>query len=262
MNESLGSFKSLEDVRLKATYNIEIGNRNFEEGETIARFDKIDISGLSELKDYVAARGGFDNRGLVFWETTKELQLSFSQGVFSNTQFSLLNNAKLLTYDQNESIPISFTEELESDETGLITTKYDPIYGSIFIYDKSTGDKLSWYLVDEKIKIESGFKDVVVDYKYNYENGGDVVQIGRRLLNGFVELEGKTRVKDDTSGLITTGIIRIPKLKLMSGLSIRLGARANPVVANFSAVGVPVGSRTGSYVAEFVFLNNDIDSDM
>ena len=50
------------------------------------------------------------------------------------------------------------------------------------------------------------------------------------MFNGFLELEGKTRVKDDTSGLITTGIIKIPKLKLMSGLSIRLGAQANPVV--------------------------------
>ena len=91
MNESFGSFKSLEDVRLKATYDIEIGNKSFKEGETIALFDKIQISGFNEFKDYVAATGGFDNRGLVYWETTKELRLNFSQGVFSNTQFSLLN---------------------------------------------------------------------------------------------------------------------------------------------------------------------------
>jgi len=48
----------------------------------------------------------------------------------------------------------------------------------------------------------------------------------------------------------------------MSGLSIRLGAQANPVVGNFSAVGVPEESRHNSYVVEFDFLNNDIDSDM
>ena len=81
-------------------------------------------------------------------------------------------------------------------------------------------------------------------------------------MNGFVSLEGRTRVKDDTSGLITTGIIKIPKLKLMSGLSIRLGTQANPVVGNFTAEGVPVDSRNSSYVMEFEFLNNDIDSDM
>jgi hypothetical protein len=50
-----------------------------------------------------------------------------------------------------------------------------------------------------------------------------VAEIGRRAFNGFLELEGKTRVKDDTSGQITTGIIKIPQLKLMSGLSIKLG---------------------------------------
>ncbi len=59
-----------------------------------------------------------------------------------------------------------------------------------------------------------------------------------------------------------TGIIKIPKLKLMSGLSMRLGAQANPVVGKFSAVGVPVESRHNSYVMEVEFLNNDIDSDM
>ena len=39
--DNLGSFKSLEDVHLKATYNMKIGNREFVEGETIALFDKI-----------------------------------------------------------------------------------------------------------------------------------------------------------------------------------------------------------------------------
>ena len=47
----------------------------------------------------------------------------------------------------------------------------------------------------------------------------------------------------------------------MSDLSIRLGAQANPVVGNFKAIGVPVGSRGNSYVSEFYFLSNDIDSD-
>jgi hypothetical protein len=72
--------------------------------------------------------------------------------------------------------------------------------------------------------IEFPYKNLVITYQYNYNNGGTVAKIGQPLLNGFVELEGKTRVKDDTSGLVTTGIIRIPKLKLMSGLSMRLGA--------------------------------------
>ena len=34
-----GSFKDFESVKLKATYNIEIGERSIEPGEVIAYFD-------------------------------------------------------------------------------------------------------------------------------------------------------------------------------------------------------------------------------
>ena len=261
MDESLVSFKTLEQVRLKATYDIETNGVTFKEGETIAMFDKIQISGLNELKSYVAARGGYDNRGHVFWETTKEIQFTFSQGVFSKMQFGLLSNNKVLQTVEDDPILISITEELESDEDGVIHTKYTPV-DQIFVYNKETGEKYSWYWHQGEIYINAYYTDVIVNYRYNYLNGATVVRLGQRFLNGFLELEAKTRVKDDTSGLVTTGIIKIPKLKLMSGLSIRLGKQANPVVGNFSAVGIPVGERGSSYVCELLFLNNDIDSDM
>jgi len=73
MEADLGSFKVLENVRLKSTYNMRIGERDIEPGETIAHFDKISISNFNEIKDVVAARGGFGNRARVFWETTKEI---------------------------------------------------------------------------------------------------------------------------------------------------------------------------------------------
>ena len=261
MDNEFMTFKLLEDVRLKATYNMTIGEKTFEEGETIALFDKVQISGLNEMKDYVAARGGFDNRGLVFWETTREVQLSFAQGVFSKTQFALLNNSKVITYGENEPILVTITESIESDENGYVHTTHE-VYDQLFIYDKELGEKVSYTMTEQGLKIDEPYEDLVVTYRYNYQGGAQVAKIGQQFLNGYLELEGKTRVKDDTSGQITTGIIRIPKLKLMSGLSIRLGAQANPVVGNFKAVGVPVGSRHSSYVAEFLFLNNDIDSDM
>ena len=261
MDENLGSFKTLEEVHIKATQNIEVNGRKFQEGETIAYFDKIQVAGLTEMKDYVAARGGYDNRGLVYWETTHELKLTFTQGVFSNTQFGLLNNAQMIQYDEGEPLLITKMEELESDETGNIFTTYEA-QDQVFVYDKDTGDKLEWWKVGKNLKINESYKSLVVKYRYNYTGGASVAKIGQRFLRGFLELEGKTRVKDDTSGLITTGIIIIPKLKLMSGLSMKLGAQANPVVGTFDAVGVPVEMRHNSYVAQFYFLNNDIDSDM
>ena len=261
MNENFGSFKVLEDVHIKATQNIEANGIKFEEGETIALFDKIQVAGLTEFKDYVVARGGFDNRAHVFWETTRELQLNFSQGVFSNLQFGLLNNAKVLKVDKDEPLLITKVEELESNEVGNIYTAKEAV-DQIFVYNKQTGARIHTWKTGNFLKIYEPYTDVIVMYRYDYENNATVAKIGQQFINGFLELEGKTRVKDDTSGLITTGIIRIPKLKLMSGLSIRLGAQANPVVGNFKAIGVPVDQRRNSYVMEFYFLDNDIDSDM
>lgn len=255
----LFSFKELEPCYLKATYPIEIGNRIIEKGEVIAAFDKIQIGSLKELKNFVSARGGFDNRAHVFWETTKELPLSFSQGVFSATQLALLSNSKLVDLSTEQPIPVLKSEDLESNENGEITLKEIPI--QLFIYKKETGEKISFTQKEKKIKIETPYTDVVAQYTYNYMGGARQIQIGKRLFNGFVELEARTRVKDDTTGQIVTGLFKIPKLKLMSDLSIRLGAQVTPVVANFSAVGVPVSSRGNSYVGEFYILNNDIDSD-
>ena len=261
MEESLNSFKTLEQVYLKTTYDMEAGGRKFKEGETVAVFDKIQVSGLNELKSYVAARGGFDNRGHVFWETTKEMQFTFSQGVFSNLQFGLMCNAEMIKIEEEEPILVTRIEELESNENGYITTT-DMFVDQTFVYDKETGERLNWYRIGDQLYIQDRYKDVIVNYRYAYGGGAQIARIGERFMSGFLALEGKTRVKDDTSGLVTTGIIKIPKLKLMSGLSIRLGKQANPVVGNFSAVGIPVGERGSSYVCELLFLNNDIDSDM
>lgn len=260
MEESLGSFKTLEEVYLKTTYNMMVGDREFSEDETIAIFDKIEISGLNEIIEHTAASGGYGNRDHVYWLTTKEMPFSFSQGVFSKLQFGLLNNAKIFNIE-NEPILITCTEELESNSAGYITTTH-VVEDQIFVYNKDTGEKLRWARIGNLLAIDDAYQDVIVSYRYNYEGGATVARVGQRFMSGFLTLEGRTRVKDDTSGLITTGIIKIPKLKLMSGLSIRLGAKANPVVGNFSAVGIPVGERGNSYVCELQFLNNDIDSDM
>ena len=264
MDDNLGSFKTLEQVHLKATQNIEVGGRTFEPGETIAYFDKIQISNLKELKEYVAARGGYGNKGLVYWETTHELKFTFTQGVFSKTQFGILNNAKVINIEEEEPLLITKVEELEVDEYGQFHTAEEP-YDGLFVYLKDSGQKIQVLTKVGtllEVSTEYAYQNVVVMYRYNYMGGGTVAKIGQRCLRGFLELEGKTRVKDDTSGLITTGIITIPKLKLMSGLSMKLGAQANPVVGTFEGVGVPVGSRSESYVATFSFLNDDIDSDM
>jgi hypothetical protein len=68
----------------------------------------------------------------------------------------------------------------------------------------------------------------LVDYWYDYDNGYTTLTIGQALTRGYLSLIGKMRVKDDVTGRVTTGIISIPKLRLMSDLSIRVGSDAIP----------------------------------
>lgn len=263
--EEYGSFKDFESVRLKATYNMEIGGRTIEPGETIAYFDKVQIAGLSEVRDYITAHGGFEDRTRVIWDRTKELRLSFSRGVFSKEQFALMYNSQLFEVAQGDLVKVPYREYLESDENGVITCKYAPVH-DIYVYNKNTGKRLSFEIVDDeeknKLLIEDPYVDVIIDYYFDYNGNTSVVKIGQRLLTGFVELEGITRVKDDETGRIVTGIIKIPHLRLMSDLSIRLGAAANPVVATFSGTAFPVGPRGNTRVVEFYYLDDDIQADL
>lgn len=255
------SFKDLEKVSLKATYNIEIGNKQFVPGETLAYFDKIQMATLDEDREVVVARGGFDNRPHVFWDTTKDMQVRFTQGVFSQEHFALLTNARLIE-QINVPILISEQEIKETNESGVITLGHIPV-GEIFVYNKNTGTKITNFTANgATLSFETPFLEVLVRYTYNYINKVYDYKIGQRLVNSFVELEGRTRVKDDVSGQVVTGIIKIPKLKLLSELSIKLGEQANPVVGKFDGLCMPVGSRGNTKVGEFIILGDDIDSDL
>ena len=61
------------------------------------------------------------------------------------------------------------------------------------------------------------------------------------------------------TGHTTTGVIKIPKLKLMSGLSMRLGRNSDPYVANFRGVAYPDIGPNGKRVCDFYILPEDID---
>lgn len=261
MNELWG-IKELENIVLKATYPMEIENRIIEQDEIILAFDKIQVGGLQELKSRVDARGGFDNRSWVSWETTKELPLSFTQGIFSLDQLSIISNSKLLDISKNnQSISITERETLESDEDCKVELKQVPV-GKIFVYDKKTGEKLGYKLSEREITIANPYTEIIVHYTWSYSNGGQIIKIGQRAINGYLKLEARTRLKEDTNGHVVTGILEIPKLKLMSDLSMRLGQGVNPATVSFNAVGIPVGARGTSYVCNFISLNNDIDSDI
>lgn len=256
------SLKDIDDVVLKATYKIEIGNRTIEPGEIIAAFDHLELNNYHEVVKTTTAHGGFDDRARVWWETTDSIKVSFSQGTFSPTQLTLFANAKLLNVKPN-SVTITKREKVETDENYQFELKETPS-GKIFVYDQDTGDKVEFSVEDKVVKIittDEPYKTYIVDYEWTYVDGAQLLKVGQRLLNGYVTLEGRTRIKEEHSGQVKTAIIKIPKLKLRSNLSMRLGKDTVPVVGGFSGDAIPVGERGNTFAMELFLLEDDIDSD-
>ena len=261
MNNEIG-FKELYEVSLKATYSIEVGGNTIEVGETIASFDKIQIANFQEVKSFASANGGWDNRAHIYWESTKEIKINFTQGVFSKTQLALMTNANLIENLGEEAILLGAKEIYETDEEGKIVIERT-LRGPIFVYDMETGKKINnWSYSDNELVLNEPYKMVVVDYQYEYNNGCTIMRVGKPLTTGYFSLIGKMRVKDDSTGKVTTGILKIPKLRLMSDLSMRVGSDAIPQVGRLDAVAVPEGGRGQTKVMEIIFLNDDIDADM
>lgn len=264
------SFKELYDVYLKATYPMEIGKRKFEVGEPVVHLDRVQTSGFQEVSDYVTAHGGFADATRIIWTNTRELRVNFQQGVFSPKDLALAINANLVDYVSGSAIWVTTTEDHESDENGQFELNHH-LCQNLFVYKQSTGEKVSYTVTDVEdldnvhrsvVTVQDIYTDYRVNYQYDDLEGCQMLQIGNKLLNGFLQFEGKTRVKDDTNGIVTTGLLVIPKFKLMSGLSIVLGAQATPISAKFTGVGLPVGVKGNTRVCEFYFLNTDVDSDM
>lgn len=254
-------FKELYDVVIKATYPMEINGKNIQSGEVIGFFDKIQIANLQEVKSLVSARGGYENTPRVYWESTREIDIVFSQGVFSKEQFALMNNANLLSKKNENGLLVHKRKILETNEEGEIDLKESWSY-PIFCYDEQY-QKIEDYEIDNTVlRFKEPYKNIIVDYNLDYSNNYSVITVGQTLIDGFVAFEGKTRVKDDITGHVHTGIFKIPKLKIMSELSMRLGEKANPVVSTMKAIAIPEGRHGNSKVMEMFILDNDIDSDM
>ena len=256
------SFKELYDVSLKATQTIEIGGKTIMPQETIASFDKIQIANFQEIKNLASANGGKGNHAIIFWDSTKELRISFSQGVFSKTQLALMSNTNLIVDHGEEFISINTRQLYESDDKSRIFTGR-VLREPIFVYDNKTGEKITnWTFSAQTIYLDSPYREVLVDYWYDYYNGFTKLEVGIPLTTGFLSLTGKMRVKDDTTGKVVTGIINIPKLRLVSDLSIRVGSDATPQVGRLDAIAVPEGARGQQKIMEIIYLNDDIDADM
>jgi len=259
--EQLFGTKQLYDVVLKLTSPIEVSGRKYQAGEVIAAFDNLQVSDFDEVKKRAAARGGYKNESHVFWEDTVGMNFEFTEGVFSKMQLALMGNSYITNRNAGaDCIPMQ--EKLETDENGIVKLKHEPSC-ELFVYNADTGEKIQDYTVDGvDIKINQPYQNLVIRYYFLYKTARTRIEVGRQFIYGFLRLEGKMRLKDDQTGQVTTGILTIPKLKIMSDLSMHLGKDANPMVATFSGTGYPAGEKGKKSVCEVILLEKDIDSDL
>ena len=262
MDKEFG-MQELYFVQLKSTYPMEIKGKEFAAGEVIAAFDKIQIANFRDIHKEAAAQGGYQNRKVTIWNRTEGVELVFTQGIFSKTQLSLMNNMRIISLKDNQIVRIAQRDELETDSEGKVTLTHVPINSWIFVYNRETGEKLTGLsLIDQNIlQTPLVYKEVIVDYEYAYDNGADVSFVGEDIFDGFLSLEGRTRIKDDETGETHTAIIYIPKLKITSDFTLTLGQNAQPVVGRFKATALATGERKQSKALEIYYLNDDIDED-
>lgn len=258
MDNNMFGLKEMYDCVLTATYDIEIGGRTIRAGEPIVRFDSLQLANFNELKNRVEAKGGYMNQSWISWEGTEEMSLRFSQGVFSKVHLALLGNADLRT---QKEVDVPRFEKVELDENLRAILRYTP--KTVYVYNMRNGERYNEVeFMDNEIVVHDAepYTDVEVYYTFSY-NDVHVVSVGRTLLRGFLQMTAKTRMKDDRTGKTVTGIFSIPKMKLVSDFSIKLGNDAPPAVGNFAIAAFPTGSKGSEKVMDFILLNDDIDSD-
>lgn len=297
--DNFSGIKELYDVSIRLNSSLEFNGRKFNINETLLLFKTAEIADITERKSSVQARGGYHNNALINWETDKEMNFAISHGVLSPVSWALLSNSKI---EMPKTKSVSYNEivyTIEDNDYCYVDLKYKPnhcncIMGAqgnpcneplpmgrrpelmlkplppsrekfIFVYDQETGQRIDDFeIYENRLFFKRPYRKVYVDYTFEYEDKTKVIKVGDRLFNGFLSLAGKMSVKDEKSGEVTTAILEIPKIKLSSNLSLRLGKNYDSsTVSDFFFTGYPDENirREKQSVCKITFLNKELTGD-
>lgn len=297
--DNFSGIKELYDVSIRLNSPLEFNGRKFNINETLLLFKTAEIADITERKSSVQARGGYHNNALINWETDKEMNFAISHGVLSPISWALLSNSKI---EMPKTKSVSYNEivyTIEDNDYCYVDLKYKPnhcncIMGAqgnpcneplpmgrrpelmlkplppsrekfIFVYDQETGRRIDDFeIYENRLFFKRPYRKVYVDYTFEYEDKIKVIKVGDRLFNGFLSLAGKMSVKDEMSGEVTTAILEIPKIKLSSNLSLRLGKNYDSsTVSDFFFTGYPDENvrREKQSVCRITFLNKELTGD-
>lgn len=285
--DKLYGMKELYDVSIRTNVPLDIGIKRFNVNEAILRFNRVDISQIQQDKVKTQSTGGFHNQMLIDWEIDKQANFALTNGVLSPISWALLSNSKINT-PKVKSVGYYETQKtIENEEYCYVELKFCPNcieeplgakYDTdecirlkplpptkkkwIFCYDGDTGKPIKDFTIyNNTIFFKQSYREVMVDYTFYYEDKIMVLEVGNRLLNGFLRLDGKMSVKEEKSGEVSTAILELPKIKLSSNLSLSLGkSYDNSVVSDFYFTAYPEDEKRGT-TAKITFLDKELTGD-
>ena len=282
--------KELSQACLRARDYMTFGKRKIEPGEPVLYFKHVNLSTLTQNSGVTMARGGWSNMPRVIWEDRSEVNFTLSEGVMSSLSMGILLSADV--GEQHTSQPLYAPMQegpMELDNRHRIYLKHWPVANAInksfiFQFDRdaiqkkiygkritgiqdpfSNNDLPCLELYEDKELTEPADidKKYLIDYYYAYEGESLEYSIRKERFNGLFTLEGKFYSKDENEGLSYTNLLRMPKVRVVSDINLRLGEGANPTVAVFDIIGVPEKTTTSnSLIVDIIRLDRDIDGEI
>lgn len=256
--------KDLETVCIKTRNETAFGKRVLEAGEPLVYFENVQIALLSENVRPIFARGGWGNEPLVIWEDRQETSFQFTSGTVTTQSLNLLLNADMV--QERPNAPVFQVEKDLTISNGRVCLKNEPDQKSkmfCFVYDlENVQEKIS------PIKQEGRYlyfpekyegKNILCDYYYNYKKDTITYTMARERFTNLYTLEATFLMKDENDGLLHTGLLRMPKVRVVSNINMRMGERADPAVAAFNVIAMPErqGDRE-AVVCEIQYIDEDI----
>ena len=283
--------KELYEVVLRAKVPMKFGDREIEEGEPVLYFENISISMLSEQNSPIMARGGWANLPRVIWEDRSEVVFTLSEGVMSSISMGVLLGSNVVNATKDRALNVSkregpfalvpyndqdkqvnvlylMNEPVEYPEKKTFIFEYARDVAQKKVYGKVVGDKDSIgrtrvaIFEDKNCTINADEnKKYIVDYYFKYNKEALLYTIQKERFNGLFTLEGKFYSKDENEGLNYSNLIYMPKVRVVSDISLRLGERADPTVSVFNIIGLPenTGSNKTGVILEITRLSEDIE---
>lgn len=265
MDQKFG-IKDLSHVSIKAITPFTLGERSVEEGEPVLYFETIQLASITQDATPIMARGGKGNYPLVIWENSGDVTFQLNAGILSQYGLSLLQNSRIILPPVDDTLLVPYSEVLSLDIAGKgvltnLPSGRKPIF--CFLYTNNLmQDKLAYVNLDVQtlsFGVAHAGDNIFVDYYYEYGSQTNLYMFDKQRLNGTFSLEGRMELKGEIDGLVHTMLVTIPKMKIISSLSFRLGESASPTMSTFRIIAIPTKTTySTSSVIEFMELQDEI----